>query len=175
MRLVDVDSDDDYLIDAWEVLLGTDLLNPDTDGDLYLDGTEVAAAYDPLSQEPIRLAKRIDVDLATQTLAYYLGGRLLEEFAISGGQPWTPTPTGEYKIKGKYPVKHYGGIDFNYPDTKWNLHFHTIRLGYYIHGAFWHDNWGELMSHGCVNVPYDPMERLYWWAQVGTPVSIHSG
>jgi lipoprotein-anchoring transpeptidase ErfK/SrfK len=28
------------------------------------------------------------------------------------------------------------------------------------------------MSHGCVNVAYEDMEALYWWAQVGTPVII---
>jgi hypothetical protein len=171
-RLVDVDSDADYLIDAWELVIGTDLLNPDSDGDLYLDGTEVAASYDPLNKEPVQLAKRIEVDLTAQKLAYYFNDNLLDEFLISSGQPWTPTPVGDFSILAKYPVKHYGGVGFDYPNTKWNLHFHTIRLGYYIHGAYWHDNWGKPMSHGCVNVDYDPMERLYWWAQIGTPVSI---
>src|SRR3989344_6809433 len=32
-KLIEVDSDKDYLNDAWEVLLGTGGMNPDTDGD----------------------------------------------------------------------------------------------------------------------------------------------
>lgn len=176
-RLVDVDSDSDYLIDAWELVAGTDLMNPDSDGDLYLDGTEVAASYDPLNPAPIQLAKRIQVDLKTQKLAYYFDERLFDEFLISGGLPATPTPVGEFSVLNKIPVKHYGGVGFDFPNTLYNLFF-TNRgrwnWNYYIHGAYWHDNWGQPMSHGCINVAYDPMERLYWWAQIGTPVKIEA-
>ncbi|MDP3985970.1 MAG: L,D-transpeptidase, partial [Candidatus Veblenbacteria bacterium] len=45
---------------------------------------------------------------------------------------------------------------------------------YYIHGAWWHNNFGKPQSHGCVNVAYEHMERLYTWAQVGTKVIISS-
>ncbi|MBI4435456.1 hypothetical protein HY630_02195 [Candidatus Uhrbacteria bacterium] len=42
------DTDDDGLQDLDELLTyGSDPLNPDTDGDGYLDGAEVAAGYDP--------------------------------------------------------------------------------------------------------------------------------
>jgi len=176
-RLLGVDSDGDYLIDAWELAIGTDLMNPDTDGDLYLDGTEVAASFDPLNPQPLKLAKHIDVDLGDQTLAYYFNDRLLEKFLISGGLPYTPTPLGDFAVLDKVPVKHYGGPGFDYPNTKWNLHFTTSPKngwGYYIHGAYWHHNWGQPMSHGCVNVDYDPMERLYWWAELGTPIHIQA-
>ncbi|PIY62567.1 hypothetical protein COY93_02865 [Candidatus Uhrbacteria bacterium CG_4_10_14_0_8_um_filter_58_22] len=46
-------------------------------------------------------------------------------------------------------------------------------MGYYIHGAYWHNLFGKArVSHGCVNVGYADMERLYWWAQVGTRVVV---
>jgi lipoprotein-anchoring transpeptidase ErfK/SrfK len=123
------------------------------------------------------LAKRIEVDLSEQKLAYYLGDRLFETFLISGGKSYTPTPLGDFSVLAKVPVKHYGGPGFDYPNTKWNLHFTTSAWngwGYYIHGAYWHHNWGQPMSHGCVNVDYDPMERLYWWAELGTPIHIQA-
>ena len=47
-------------------------------------------------------------------------------------------------------------------------------LNYYIHGAYWHDEFGTVRSAGCVNVPYEYayMGRLYDWADVGTPIII---
>ena len=172
-QLMAVDSDQDYLNDKWELLLGTGLMNPDSDGDLYLDGTEVAASYDPLNVQPVTRDKKIVVSLAEQHLWYYFGDILFDDFPISGGLRYTPTPTGEFTVLDKVPVKQYGGVNFNYPNTKWNLHFTNGRLGrYYIHGAYWHNNFGQPMSHGCVNVSYANMEPLYWFSQIGTSVSI---
>jgi len=171
-KLIQVDSDQDYLNDKWELVLGTGLMNPDSDGDKYLDGTEVAASYDPLNPEPSKLEKIIKVDIAQQHLFYYFGDKLFGSFPISGGVKALPTPEGEFSVLAKVPVKHYGGVGFDYPNTKWNLHFTTKKYRYYIHGAYWHNNFGQPMSHGCVNVSYANMEPLYWWAQVGTKVLI---
>ncbi|MEK7584126.1 MAG: L,D-transpeptidase family protein [Patescibacteria group bacterium] len=171
-KLMQVDSDEDYLNDAWELTLGTGLMDPDSDGDLYLDGTEVAARFDPLNAEPVQREKVIIIDLASQHLEYFFGDTLFGSFPISGGLPYTPTPTGEFTVLNKVPVKHYGGASYDYPNTQWNLHFYTKRYGYYIHGAYWHDDFGTPKSHGCVNVSYENMEPLYWWAQLGTRVII---
>ena len=174
-RLIEVDSDKDYLNDKWELVLGTGLMNPDSDGDKYLDGTEVAAGYDPLNPQKVKLEKLIKVDIAKQKLEYFFGGKMFDSFLISGGVAGMPTPKGEFKILDKVPVKDYGGAGFNFylPNTKWNLHFTTGKYRYYIHGAYWHNNFGHPMSHGCVNVAYKDMEYLYWWAQVGTKVIIY--
>ena len=175
LRLIDVDSDGDYLNDAWELTLGTGLMNPDSDGDLYLDGTEVAASYDPLDPAAKKKEKLIKVDLARQRLEYFFADRQFGAFPISGGISSMPTPKGEFSILDKQPSKNYGGrgFGFYYPDTKWNLHFATKRWRYYIHGAYWHNDFGRPKSHGCVNVSYADMEPLYWWAQVGTKVVIN--
>ncbi|HTM67814.1 MAG TPA: L,D-transpeptidase family protein [Candidatus Binatia bacterium] len=174
-RMIDVDSDKDYLNDAFEVAIGTDLLDPDTDGDLYLDGTEVAAGFEPLKAGPLKRDKLITVSLAQQRLTYYFGDAQLDTFLISSGVKKLPTPPGTYRVLDKVPVKHYGGRGFNFdlPNTKWNLHFTTRKYGYYIHGAYWHHNFGHPMSHGCINVAYKNMEALYDWAQVGTKVVIN--
>ncbi|MCK5475472.1 MAG: calcium-binding protein [Candidatus Pacebacteria bacterium] len=42
------DSDSDGLTDGLENYYGTDINNPDTDGDGYSDGDEVNNGYDPL-------------------------------------------------------------------------------------------------------------------------------
>jgi len=48
----EIDSDHDGLSDAMELLYKTDPNNPDTDGDGYMDGDEVANGYDPLIKSP---------------------------------------------------------------------------------------------------------------------------
>ena len=174
-KLIAVDSDQDYLNDAWEIIIGTDLMNPDSDGDLYLDGTEVAASYNPLdANSGTKSEKLIKVNLAKQHLEYYFDDKLMDSFPISSGIQEMDTPKGEFEILGKEDVKRYGGpgYDFDYPDTKWNLHFYTGQYRFYIHGAYWHNNFGHKMSHGCVNVSYDNMEPLYWFANIGTKVVI---
>lgn len=168
-RLIQVDSDKDYLNDAWEIILGTGLMNPDSDDDKFLDGTEVAAGYDPLDPQPNKLPKIITVTLAEQKLEYKFGEKILGSFLISSGLKNMPTPKGNFTVLSKIPVKRYAGAGYNYPNTKWNLNF---KPAYYIHGAYWHNKFGQPMSHGCVNVAYEDMEALYWWAQVGTPVII---
>jgi len=170
------DTDQDYLADDWEKILGTDPTNPDSDGDKYLDGTEVAAGFNPLNQEPTQLEKLIEVDLKKQQLTYWFGAKQLGRFLISGGLKYLPTPRGQFKILAKVPLKTYGGNGYNfyYPRTKWNLLFKRgpNKLSYYIHGTYWHNKFGQPMSHGCVNVSYQNMERLYWFAQLGTKVII---
>ena len=154
--------------------MGLNLHNPDTDGDGYLDGQEIFAGFDPADPAPKQKDKRIVVDIKSQTLTYYFDNIQLEHFKISGGVASMPTPQGEFAVLDKVPVKRYGGPGFNfdYPNTKWNLHFTTDYWRYYIHGAYWHDNFGTPMSHGCVNVAYNQMERLFNFAEIGTPVEI---
>ncbi|MCD4704820.1 L,D-transpeptidase [bacterium] len=174
-KLIAVDSDQDYLNDYFELKIGTDLMNADTDKDLYLDGTEVAASYNPLhSDSGKKSEKLIKINIAQQKLEYYFDNKLIDNFSISSGIRGMDTPTGEFIILDKEESKRYGGpgYDFDYPDTKWNLHFTTQKYRYYIHGAYWHNNFGNKMSHGCVNVAYDNMKDLYWFTNTGTKVVI---
>lgn len=169
-----LDFDNDGLIDDWELKLGSSLIDRDFDNDGYLDGEEIKWGFDLKSPYPRRVEKIIKVNLKEQKLTYYFDGIKLEEFLISSGVRSLPTPRGKFKILAKVPVKTYGGRGYNfyYPNTKWNLHFTTGNLRYYIHGAYWHNDFGRSRSHGCVNVSYKNMERLYEWAQVGTKVEI---
>ena len=49
--------------------------------------------------------------------------------------------------------------------------------GYGLHDAPWRSVYGTqdypyVGSHGCVNVPFAEVERLYYWVDVGTPVTV---
>jgi hypothetical protein len=172
-RFIDVDSDSDELNDYWELKMGTDLMQADTDGDSYADGVEMATSHDPLDDSAEIKERLIQVNIADQYLSYYFGDKLIDGFAISSGVSGMDTPEGQFTVLDKQPVKHYGGGDYDYPNTKWNMHFTTRYYRYWIHGAYWHDNFGQPMSHGCVNVDYENMEPLYDWSQVGTKVIIN--
>lgn len=173
-KLIEVDTDSDELNDFFELAYKTDLKNPDSDEDSYTDGDEVKNNYDPTSNTNKKQEKLIKVDIKNQTLEYYSGEKLLDSFLISSGIKGMDTPLGDFKVLDKVLSKQYGGAGYNfyYPNTKWNLHFTTKKYRYYIHGAYWHNNFGHKMSHGCVNVSYADMEPLYSWTDVGTKIMI---
>jgi lipoprotein-anchoring transpeptidase ErfK/SrfK len=123
------------------------------------------------------LYKYIDVDLSEQTLRAYRDGVKENEFLVSTGVARYPTPTGETKITAKLLSHDYEwsyGIDhpdnYDLPDVPYNLRF---RSTYYIHNAYWHNNFGHVMSHGCVNVNLENSKWIYEWADVGDTVVIH--
>lgn len=131
----------------------------------------------PVAQSVKVPDKQIFVNLKEQTLTYTEDMTIMGSFKISSGLRYTPTPPGEYTVLKKKPVVDYVGPGYYYPRTKWNLMFKTGRpsnpLNYYIHGAYWHNNFGHPMSHGCVNVSYADMEGLYNWADEGTKIHIY--
>ena len=172
IKLKDTDSDKDGLNDALEISLGTDLLNPDTDTDSYKDGEEVANGYNPIAGNRDRSwPRRAEVDLSLQKLYYFFNNVKIGEMPVSTGLKKTPTPIGDFTILAKKPKVNYQGANYSYPNTKWNLMF---KNGYYLHGAYWHQQFGvKPMSHGCVNIAYADVEKLYKFMDVGDAVVIY--
>jgi lipoprotein-anchoring transpeptidase ErfK/SrfK len=170
-KLSDVDTDADGLNDALELELRTNLNNPDTDGDGHKDGAEAFSGYNPLKGDNDRsIARHVEVDLTTQRLSYFLGDVKLGSFPVSTGVLRTPTPVGTFAVYKKVPVVHYKGPGYDLPNTKWNLGF---KPSYYLHGAYWHNQFGiRPMSHGCVNIAYKDVEKLYAFMDVGDKVVI---
>lgn len=171
VKLNDVDSDTDGLSDYLEIKLGTDLLNPDTDGDKFTDSAEAHTGFDPrITGEARAKNKRAIVNLSDQHLHYFIGDVRIGTIAVSTGQRITPTPLGEFAVERKVPAIHYYGSDYSYPNTKWNIQF---KKHYYLHGAYWHNQFGKKpMSHGCVNIAYKDVEKLYAFLDVGDKVSV---
>lgn len=117
--------------------------------------------------------KRIEVDLANQRLYAYEGGRKVFDFLVSTGK-WGRTPTGEFNIWIKMPyTKMEGGNKalgtyYNLPNVPYTMFFYNDKIpkwqGFGIHGAYWHNNFGHPMSHGCINMKIEEAEKLYYWA-----------
>ncbi|MDP3970279.1 MAG: L,D-transpeptidase family protein [bacterium] len=110
------------------------------------------------------VAKYVRVDLSEQRMYAYEQGYLVNSFLVSTGLSRTPTPPGEYHIQRKLYSHLYSGPGYYLPNTLYNLQF---RSGYYLHGAYWHNNFGHPMSHGCVNISYHDAAWLFDWMQVG--------
>lgn len=171
-RLSATDFDGDGLSDETELALKTDLGRKDSDNDGMSDRDEVYGGRDPLnaSATTSTVKRTVHVDLDRQQLTYFFNGIKLGTMPVSTGQPKTPTPPGSFKIIRKVPVVHYVGPGYDLPNTKWNLEF---KRSYYLHGAYWHDQFGiRTMSHGCVNMAYRDVEKLYAFLQVGDTVDI---
>ena len=112
----------------------------------------------------------IEVDLSEQKLKAWEGGSLFLETAVSTGLPFTPTPKGEYRIWIKLrAAKMSGGTGRNYyylPNVPYIMYFYK---GYGLHGTYWHNDFGNPRSHGCVNLPTPIAERLYYWVSPVLP------
>lgn len=120
--------------------------------------------------------KKVEVDLTHQRLYAFEGERKMYDFPISSGKPWWPTPTGTFKpwTKLRYDRMIGGsralGTYYDLPNVPYVVYFYK---GYAIHGAYWHNNFGVPMSHGCVNVSPADMSLLYPWMDYSTTISIY--
>lgn len=124
--------------------------------------------------------KEIIIDRSEQKLYAYDNEVLFMETSISTGLELTPTPRGTFPIFRKTPSRYMQGplpnlADkqiYDLPGVPWTLYFTTG--GAAIHGTYWHDNFGEQQSHGCVNLSPAEAKKLYKWAPVGTVVTVQN-
>lgn len=175
IMLKDSDVDGDGLSDYFELLFGTDPFNPDTDGDGYNDYIEIDYAYNPLSQEVKKLPQKVEIDLKSQTLFYYVDGHIWKEFTVSTGKPSMPTPTGEFTIVNKIKKawsKAYGlwmpfwlGLDRG----RIGIHELPVWPSGYREGE---SHLGRAVSHGCIRLGVGPAEYLFNRLEVGMKVFI---
>jgi lipoprotein-anchoring transpeptidase ErfK/SrfK len=113
--------------------------------------------------------KRILVDLSDQRTYAYQDGVLLRTFVVSTGLAPFPTVTGEYSIYVKREIQTMSGPGYVTPDVPWIMYFYR---GYGFHGTYWHNNFGQPISHGCVNMTIADAKWLYDWAPLGTAVTV---
>ncbi len=122
--------------------------------------------------------KHIYIDLTNQKLYAKEGDRTVYEFLISSGK-WGRTPTGDFMtwIKLRYTRMTGGnkaiGTFYDLPNVPYTMYFYNSEYpkyrGYGIHGAYWHNNFGHPMSHGCINMKPEEAGLLYAWSN---PLSI---
>ncbi len=119
----------------------------------------------------------IEVDLSEQRTTLYLGAEAVATFSISSGIWKHPTVTGEFAIRYKTANQVMSGGskatgDYYYlPNVTWVSYFYE---DYAFHTAYWHNNFGHPMSHGCINMRAADAKTLYDFAPIGTRVIVHA-
>ena len=138
--------------------------------------------------------RHIEVSLSQQTLYAYQGDTLVMQTLVSTGLAPNYTDPGEFHVRLKMPIESMAGFtdstgetagftDPNNPgapppgDTAWVVPdvpnvMYFQHDGEALHGTYWHHNFGNPMSHGCVNLPLDVAAWMYGWAPLGTEVTI---
>jgi len=143
-------------------------------------------AFEPISPEIPYEEKLIEVNLTTQALIAYEYGKPVFQTNISsgirgGGQSGdglsTTTPNGKFTILDKMPSKHMGYSYFSIgqggnlladedgyvlPGVPWSCFFTPV--GHAFHGTYWHENFGENMSHGCINMRTNEANWIFRWS-----------
>ena len=122
--------------------------------------------------------KHIYIDLSTERLYAYQGTTEFMATYISSGK-WDPTPVGNFHIWEKLIATRMAGGSgadaYNLPNVPNVMYFYE---DYGLHGAYWHNNFGHPMSHGCINERLVDAKKLYDWADdpsgntPGTEVSV---
>ena len=121
------------------------------------------------------IKRHIEIDLSSQYLYLWYGGRRIKKYRISSGRPGMETPTGTFHILSKSRLLW---------STKYSLYMpYSLRFynGYFIHelpywpGGYREGQWhlGIPVSHGCVRLGIGPAKTVYRFALIGTKVIIH--
>ena len=113
----------------------------------------------------------IQIDLSRQRLIAWEGDRQAYAVVVSTGTMLTPTPTGVFSIQSMHHTARMRGETYDVPNVPFTMYYHG---SYAIHGAYWHQQFGTPVSHGCINVALDHAEWLFNWTDIGTPVVVHN-
>ncbi|RYZ02485.1 MAG: L,D-transpeptidase [Myxococcales bacterium] len=125
----------------------------------------------------------VDVDLSSQTLVAFEGGRAVYATLISSGKHSKnkekdhSTPTGEWRIREKHITTTMDGdgtaagdLPYSIEDVPFVQYYHR---SFALHAAFWHSNFGVQMSHGCVNLAPLDAKWLFFFTGPHLPEGFH--
>ena len=113
------------------------------------------------------------VDISDQTVTLYNGTEEILTSNVVTGKDSTPSDLGLFDVDGKQLDATLSGPGYSVGVKYWM----PYNGGEGLHDASWRGSFGGEIyhnsgSHGCVNMPYDQIEALYYMAEVGTPVYI---
>jgi hypothetical protein len=132
----------------------------------------------PLSADVSPDKKKVEVSIEKQQLTAYEDSRVVLQTKISSGLDNNPvgeitwnTPTGTFYIENKMISRHMGDWTlstdpdvYTLPGVPWTSFFiFQPDLGVAFHGTYWHHNFGNRMSHGCINMVNEEAKWLFRW------------
>lgn len=148
----------------------------------------------PLSSQVPPEEKLLEVRLQEQVVVAYETGRAVFMSPAATGARFSTgnytTPTGRFIIQRKSPSSHMasrnlaGPDGYDLPGVPWVSYF--TEEGISFHGTFWHNDFGQPRSHGCINLPSPAAKWVYRWSlpivppdqsvlfeKTGTAIEIH--
>lgn len=124
----------------------------------------------------------LEASITKGWLIAYVGTRPVFATMISPGRGGVPTrgidplktastPVGIFQITGKFKTATMEAPgEFIHSDVPWAQNFHGPHA---LHAAYWHDNWGNPMSGGCVNVSPIDGKWLFEFTEPAMPDGWH--
>ena len=137
--------------------------------------TTEASKPSPAAPPPGSEAKHwADVNLTTQTVTLMNGATPGSTFILSSGAPSHPTPTGIFNVYAKVKSQSLSGCAdgdcYYYPDVHWATWFYQ---DFGFHTAYWHNDFGTPVSHGCLNLHEEDAKAVFDWLSIGDAVDVH--
>jgi L,D-transpeptidase catalytic domain len=83
------------------------------------------------------------------------------------------TPTGRFRVDGKFvtaTMVSSTNEKIVHSDVQFVQNFHGAHS---LHAAYWHDDWGEPKSGGCVNLSPLDAKEMYAWTDPPVPAGWH--
>ena len=80
------------------------------------------------------------------------------------------TPVGAFRVDGKFWTGTMTNKAFVHADVPYVLNFHGAHA---LHMAYWHDNWGEKTSGGCINLSPEDSRWFFLWSEPAIPPGWH--
>lgn len=121
--------------------------------------------------EGVENGRWVEINLGEQTIAVYDNHELIfASLLTSGMEPFWTRP-GLFEIYEKLdstPMRGSFEVDqsdaYYLEDVPWTMYYDKARA---LHGAYWHNRFGAVLSHGCVNLSVGDAHWIYDWAEVG--------
>lgn len=115
----------------------------------------------------------IDIELARQTLVAYEGERPVFATLVSTGRRPGSTPRGLFRIQVKLAHDTMDNFDPDDSDNTYSMDgvpwVQYFVGGVALHGVYWHDRFGTVRSHGCVNLAPRDARWLYSFTRPHVP------
>ena len=94
---------------------------------------------------------------------------------IKGKPAKNTTPTGAFRIEWKHITQTMSPdpkkMTYYLSEVPYTQFFH---MPFALHGAYWHDRFGEPKSGGCVNLSIADSKWLFGWTEPKLPAGWHS-
>ncbi len=169
------------VVNRYEKTIWYKIYDSEIHNSLYVQSTDMRLVPDselsPLSTDVPASDKHIYVDVATQSVTVFEGEKSVLTARCSSGAKGTRTPLGDFATFHKGPTIHMtndgaagAGRGYDLPGVPWVSFF--TGTGDSFHGTYWHNDYGEPRSHGCVNLLPADAKFVYRWTTPVVPVDV---